>query len=285
MDYFQKRYSAYISKNQSKKLINQKTTIMLKTIQIKTLAFLFVICIISVGQAQDNTSLKQTILDLDKKFWESYNTCDLTTFQTFFVEDFEFYHDKGGLTSGLTTMMSSVKNGLCNSENPRVRREVVEGTVEVFPLNNYGAIITGEHVFYVIEKGKKERLAEIAKFTHVWQHKNELWKMTRVLSYDHQPAPQNTDKKAISLSDEILNKYIGTYQAPQTGTVVITKKDNLLEIKAGQMQAIVYPQTETLFFHKQSPLTFEFMKDGKGVISKMIVRENGQIAEEALKVK
>ncbi|WP_299211353.1 DUF4440 domain-containing protein [uncultured Aquimarina sp.] len=230
-------------------------------------------------------NLKNTILELDGEFWKSYNSCDINTFKTFFVEDFEFYHDKGGLTSGLAKMMSSVENGLCNPENPRVRREVVEGSVDVFPLNNYGAIITGEHVFYVSEKGKAERLAEIAKFTHVWQHKNEQWKMTRALSYDHQPAPQNADKKEISLSDEILNQYLGTYQAPQTGTVTITKKDNLLEIKAGKMEAIVYPQKENLFFHKQSPLTFEFIKDDKGIISKMIVRENGQIAEEAKKVK
>ncbi|SEL39627.1 protein of unknown function [Aquimarina amphilecti] len=258
---------------------------MLKTVLSKTYIFLFIALTPSLLLAQNNSSLEKTILELDKKFWKSYNTCDITTFKTFFVEDFEFYHDKGGLTSGLTKMMSSVENGLCNPENPRVRREVVEGSVEVFPLNNYGAIITGEHVFYVLEKGKEERLAEIAKFTHVWQHKSDQWKMTRVLSYDHQPAPQNTDKKEISVTKEVLNQYIGTYQAPQTGTVVITIKDQTLEINAGKMHAIVYPQTKTLFFHKQSPLTFEFIKNTNGVVSKMIVRENGQIVEEAKKTK
>ncbi|WP_159092232.1 DUF4440 domain-containing protein [Aquimarina sp. Aq107] len=258
---------------------------MLKTILSKTHKLLLIALIPSLLTAQNNSSLEETILELDKNFWKSYNTCNISTFKTFFVEDFEFYHDKGGLTSGLTKMMSSVENGLCNPENPRVRREVVEGSVQVYPLNNYGAIITGEHVFYVSEKGKKEKLAEIAKFTHVWQHKDEQWKMTRVLSYDHQPAQQNTDKKEISLSDNILNKYIGTYQGPQTGTVIITKKEQHLEINAGKMNAIVYPQTENLFFHKQSPLTFEFIQDKNSVVSKMIVRENGQIVEEAKKVK
>ncbi|WP_405207617.1 DUF4440 domain-containing protein [Aquimarina sp. LLG6339-5] len=258
---------------------------MLKTLLDKTFKFILIALIPSLLTAQNNSSLKKTILKLDKKFWKSYNTCNMSTFKTFFVEDFEFYHDKGGLTSGLTKMMSSVENGLCNPENPRVRREVVEGSVQVYPLNNYGAIITGEHVFYVSEKGKKEKLAEIAKFTHVWQHKDEQWKMTRVLSYDHQPTPQNTDIKEISLSDNILNKYIGIYQAPKTGTVVITNKGQLLEINAGKMNAIVYPQTENLFFHKQSPLTFEFIKDKNGKVSKIVVRENGQIVEEAKKVK
>ncbi|GAA4276248.1 nuclear transport factor 2 family protein [Aquimarina mytili] len=144
---------------------------------------------------QNIESLKTTILKLDTKFWKSYNTCDINTFKTFFVEDFEFYHDKDGLTSGLSKLMNTVEHSLCNTDNPRVRREAVKGSINVYPLNKYGAIITGEHVFYVSEKGKEERLTEIAKFTHVWQNKNEEWKMTRVLSYDHQPPAQDTNKK------------------------------------------------------------------------------------------
>jgi hypothetical protein len=56
-------------------------------------------------------------------------------------------------------------------------------------MNNYGAILTGEHVFYILEKGKSERLDGLAKFTHVWRFKDNEWKMHRVLSYDHGPAP------------------------------------------------------------------------------------------------
>ncbi|KAA1244256.1 DUF4440 domain-containing protein [Aquimarina sp. RZ0] len=265
---------------------------MLKINIAQVYLFLYIsICSVNLNTAQtkthhsNNEDLKVTISKLDKEFWVSYNTCNIDTFRTFFVEDFEFYHDKGGLTSGLSKMMASVKGGLCNPENPRVRREVIKGSVSIYPLQSYGAIITGEHLFYVLEKGKTERLTEIAKFTHVWQHKNNQWKMSRALSYDHQPAPQNTDKKEILLSEKILNQYTGTYQAPQTGKVIISKKENLLEIKASKMQAIVYPQSETVFFHKQSPLTFEFVKTSDGTISKMIVRENGKIVEEAKKTK
>ena len=52
----------------------------------------------------------------------------------------------------------------------------------------YGAILSGEHVFYVRQKGKPEVLDGRAKFTHLWLLKDGVWKMSRVLSYDHGPA-------------------------------------------------------------------------------------------------
>ncbi len=239
------------------------------------------------SQTNDNSNqtnhLNTTILQLDTQFWESYNSCNTEVFKTFFVDDFEFYHDKGGLTKGLSKMMQLVENGLCGNKNVRVRREEVKESVHVYPLNNYGAIIAGKHLFYVTENGGKERLTEVAKFTHVWQHSNDQWKMTRVLSFDHQPAPQNTDKITVTLPNKTLLQYAGTYQAPNTGTVTVSVKNNLLEINADKMQAIIYPQNETLFFHKQSPLTFEFITNKDNQVIKFIVRENGTIVEEAKK--
>jgi len=162
--------------------MNTKTYSMTMVVILSTLSL----------NAQSDTKLfskeyiEPIILDLDKQFWESYNNCDINNFKTFFIEDFEFYHDKDGLTLGLSKLMKTVEDGLCKKENPKVRREAVKGTIHVYPLNNYGAIISGEHVFYVTEKGEEEKRTQIAKFTHVWQYKNQKWKMTRVLSYDHQ---------------------------------------------------------------------------------------------------
>jgi hypothetical protein len=43
----------------------------------------------------------------------------------------------------------------------------------------------GEHNFYVTEKGV-EKLEGRAKFTHIWLLTKDGWKMSRVLSFDHQ---------------------------------------------------------------------------------------------------
>ncbi|MGZ8517387.1 MAG: nuclear transport factor 2 family protein [Chitinophagaceae bacterium] len=148
------------------------------------------------GLAQtEQQELSSTILAKDSLFWRTYNNCDTSRFKNFFTNDVEFYHDKGGLTLGLEAFASSFKQNLCSNNDFRLRREVVAGTVSVFPLQKsdiiYGAILSGEHVFYVLEQGKKERLDGHARFTHVWLLKEGNWKMSRILSYDHGPAKGN----------------------------------------------------------------------------------------------
>jgi muconolactone delta-isomerase len=68
----------------------------------------------------------------------------------------------------------------------RVRRELVESSLEVYPIKEYGAVETGIHRFYATEKGQVERLSSEAKFVQVWQKENGKWKITRIISYGHQ---------------------------------------------------------------------------------------------------
>ena len=44
--------------------------------------------------------LFRTLAALDAALFDSYNECDLEKNRTFFADDLEFYHDKGGLTVG-----------------------------------------------------------------------------------------------------------------------------------------------------------------------------------------
>jgi hypothetical protein len=97
-----------------------------------------------------------------------------------FAEDLEFYHDKGGLTGfGQTIdfMRSTVKN------NNGLRRDLVKGSLEVYPVPDYGAMEIGSHTFCHLENNKQD--CGTFKFVHIWQKKNGVWKITRVVSYDH----------------------------------------------------------------------------------------------------
>ncbi len=143
-------------------------------------------------QAQNEKSISQqelytTIIAIDKAVFDAYNNCDIELFKTFFSDDTEFYHDKGGVTLTNTKLAESVRNNLCSKQGFRLRREAIPNTLQVYPMDNYGALLTGEHLFYESINGK-EKLTGKAKFTHLFRLINGVWKITRMLSYDHQPA-------------------------------------------------------------------------------------------------
>jgi hypothetical protein len=145
------------------------------------------------AQGAEGEDPSPAILALDASFWQAYNRCDHAATREFIAEDVEFYHDKGGPTLGQDALVASIRDNLCR--NPaafRLRREPVEGTVRVFPLKKgstvYGAILSGEHLFYLSQDGKPEVLDGRARFTHLWLLKDGRFTMARILSFDHGPA-------------------------------------------------------------------------------------------------
>jgi len=118
-----------------------------------------------------------------------FDTCDIPALATLVADDFEFYHDKDGLSSTSGAQFVKAIEGTCerqkSGEDYRARRELVAGSLRVYPLNNYGAIEIGEHRFYQLLPGQPEKLVEISLFTNVWKKEESGWKLTRVLSYGH----------------------------------------------------------------------------------------------------
>ncbi|MEO6221447.1 MAG: nuclear transport factor 2 family protein [Ginsengibacter sp.] len=149
----------------------------------------FAACSAHVFAQTEQQKLTATILHLDSAFWNTYNSCDTAHFKDFVTDDVEFYQDKGGITNGAKSLIESLNKNICGNANSRLRREAVAGTVKVYPMQNgaeiYGAVISGEHKFYITQNGKPEFQSGVANFTQLWQLKNGVWKMTRILSYNH----------------------------------------------------------------------------------------------------
>ncbi len=123
-------------------------------------------------------------------FSVGFNTCDLSQFEKIVSTNFEFYHDKSGITPSKEKFLETLRNGLCKDPaNYQSRRELIPGSLKVYPLQTngklYGAIQTGEHKFYETVKGQPEKFGSTAKFTHLWLLEFNEWKLARVLSYDH----------------------------------------------------------------------------------------------------
>jgi hypothetical protein len=236
----------------------------------------------SIAQ-QNDQQLSAVILHNDSLFWQAYNNCDVSKMMGYFSEDIEFYHDKGGITAGIPALVQSFEKGVCsNKDSFTLRREAIDSSIKVFPLRKdgviYGAVLTGSHLFYIHNKGKKEYADGLAKFTHLWLLKNGSWKMTRVLSYDHGPAPYINKRKALSLPVDVLNSYAGKYKGPQTVAIIKAEAGSLM-MQIGDKKFSLYAEKENLFFSKERDLIFEFIKKGNEVI-KLIVRERDEITEE-----
>ena len=164
----------------------------MKTI-IYTLSIFF--CGMAIGQVDSTSELFQQLEKKDSLLFNvGFNTCNMSQFEELVSEDFEFYHDKGGITNSKAKFILAFKEGLCKSPTTyQSRRELVAGSLEVFELKNngevYGAIQRGKHHFFEKSTGKPETSGNIARFTHLWILENNEWKLTRSLSYDHLDPP------------------------------------------------------------------------------------------------
>lgn len=263
-----------------------QVTFAMKSPIMRNLLFLPLLLLITTNQvAAQQSDLEKTILHNDSLFWKAYNACDVEGMLQFVSDDLEFYHDKGGPTYGKKAFGQSLANNLCGNKDFRLRREAVAGTVHVFPMKSrdtlYGAILSGDHVFYINETGKKEFKDGRAKFTHLWINKDGQWVMKRILSYDHGPATYTNMRQPIQPGAAALKKYAGKYDGKETGIITIVPQEATLLLTAGKKQYVIYPETATSFFLKERDLVFEFVLDAKKKPAKLVIKENCHVTQEA----
>ncbi len=126
-------------------------------------------------------ALYQKMLALDTAMFDSFNKCadaaELKKHAGFFAKDVEFYHDLGGVTLGVDALMATTQKNVCG----KFRRELDLPTFRVFPIPGLGAMALGTHRFC----HTPTTCEGIAEFTMVWRQKDDVWQITRALSYAH----------------------------------------------------------------------------------------------------
>jgi hypothetical protein len=120
--------------------------------------------------------------------------CDLDRFRSMLRPDIEFYHDKAGFNVHSADEFVANYAEKCHSRDdpkaPRLRRELVAATFHVDPVPGWGAIETGEHLFYEqVGANGPEHLVGRAAFAQLWVLEPDgKWRLSRVLSYSHRSA-------------------------------------------------------------------------------------------------
>lgn len=131
----------------------------------------------SAGYVPDSQELYDTVIKLDSAFFGAYNTCDIEKQATFYSDSIEFYHDKGGLMTSKKEILEATRKNICG----KVSRELVKGSIEVYPIKGYGAVEMGLHKFHNNTE-KEGTPSDAGKFVIIWQNKNDTWIIRRVIS-------------------------------------------------------------------------------------------------------
>lgn len=148
-------------------------------------SILIIVFSISSSQAQNDEIGKYVPIDkviydqivaMDKEFFDAYNNCNLKKQDSIYAENIEFFHDKGGLMTSKTELIEATKKNICG----KVTRQLIEGSIEVYPINNYGAVEIGFHKFH--NNQEPNAISKPSKFIIMWKNENGKWKITKVVS-------------------------------------------------------------------------------------------------------
>ncbi len=182
--------------------------------------------VFSIYQKEEkHAQLTKTIFEQDSLLFDAiFNKHDAAYLQKVLSPDFEFYHDKGGLTH--TTSEEFIKDferiwkKQEAGEKNWQRRELLKETLEVNTLNNYGVLQMADHIFYETDANGVETLMDNAKIIHLWKETNEGWKLTRIVSYDHQHVDYSSFEINTALEQKIKS-WMATYHVPTVGVGLI----------------------------------------------------------------
>ncbi len=235
---------------------------------------------ILTGYSQQSGELYNQIVLMDSLYFTAQNECDLDAYSSFLSEDFEFFHDAGGFTASKDDEMKNMAIFCGTEQRTRqpLRRELIAVTMEVYPMDNYGALQFCEHLFYLQINDGTEKVVGSGKLTALWKKINDEWKLTRVVSYNHQTLAET------ELPSETLDQYAGDYNLPDRVVNIKTEGKFLrvTDINDGQpgWTKQLLPQSNNKFYLNYENVVYEFLGEGS-VISTLNIYENGEIIEVA----
>lgn len=130
--------------------------------------------------AQTSGPLFNEIAHLDSLQFDAFNSRKLDMLMNYFDGSLELYQDNTGVRNFDQTKQAF---GRLFKMDYVLNRKLIAGTMEVYPIKDYGAIQTGQHTFSHTENGQLQ--SATFKFMQIWQKKDGVWRVTREVTYGH----------------------------------------------------------------------------------------------------
>lgn len=142
------------------------------------------------------------------------------------------------------------------------------GTRKMFPIEKDKFLVEDAFMYATF---KRDSFETIISFVTDDRGRFDTWKRTE---------KKVEEKKAITVSEAILERYTGEFELQPGFTITFTREGNRLMTQAtGQGKFEVFPESETKFFLKVVDAQVEFVADPDGKFNRMILYQGGQKIE------
>ena len=159
---------------------SNKTVTMIPMVNILVLFMLF---LSRAATAQTNSEvikmdlLKTEIIKMDSLLFDvAFNQCDAALFKKIIADDIEFYDDRNGLNVSKGNEIKTLAEKCARPD--KLTRKL--NSCNIDKLGDFGAVQLGEHTFLL-----NDVPVGTGKFIHIWERKDNDWKLKRVVSYEH----------------------------------------------------------------------------------------------------
>src|SRR5262245_1163546 len=141
-------------------------------------------------------------------------------------------------------------------------------------VRHYGetAVITGRIVTKV-KVGDQEISGFTTRFTDTWLKRQGRW---QVVARHYSRAP--IERKAVKLDAKVYSAYVGEYEiAPGLAFGVFKEGESLFGQATGQPKMALYPESEIVFFLREPPALFLFVRNEEGQVAQMLSIQDGRV--------
>lgn len=220
-------------------------------------------------------SEEAAVRSADAAFWRAFDACDAASMAKYLTDDVEFYHDTTGLTRTRANVVESMMKGPCGTPDLHMRRELVGASARYQPVPGYGAMWSGDHIFFARKGDGAERPATHARFMVIWRQVAGQWEMARVISYDHAPIPYTPPEISMTMPVETLKGYVGRYHTATAGDIDVSLEAGSLILRSGTLRVTLAANAPDHFFALERDLQFVFSPGGAP--TKIEVHEAGAV--------